>query len=473
VRISARYRSRFAQCSIIQGLIITEARMDGYRIGGGQVGATTRDAHSHNTCCFQINVANRKQDTMKDLDGKGKKICFFGHFGSPNFGNEITLQAMLYHVRRVLPNAEVGCICTGPDALAATQKIETVPIRRIFVKCEKRRSRLARLLRSVLIGVPSELYRWLEAFKTLNGSDMLIIPGTGLLTDAYGLLSWGPYNLFKWSVMARMCRCKVFFVSVGAGPVYSALGKYFVKSALSLADFRSYRDNASFNYLKGIGFSTNSDRIYPDLVFSLPEAMLPRDSDERTKRSIIGLGLMPHAGKYSSATAGDKIYREYLKNLVAFARWLLTHDYDIRLLMGDLGDRAALEQFKSLLKASWGAYDGKRIINQPALSVEQLLPQIAATDIVVATRFHNIVLAFLLNKPVISISFHHKCASLMEEMELSEYCHDINDMNADRLIAQFLDLEKKATRLKPAIREKVEQSRQALGEQYSLIFKDV
>jgi len=34
-------------------------------------------------------------------------------------------------------------------------------------------------------------------------------------------------------------------------------------------------------------------------------------------------------------------------------------------------------------------------------------------------------------------------------------------------------LEKKATRLKPAIREKVEQSRQALGEQYSLIFKDV
>lgn len=410
---------------------------------------------------------------MKDLDGKGKKICFFGHFGSPNFGNEITLQAMLYHVRRLLPETEVACVCTGPDALAATQKIETVPIRRTFIKREKRRSRLARLLTRVLLCVPSELYRWLEAFKTLKGSGMLIIPGTGLLTDAYGLLSWGPYNLFKWSVMARMCRCKVFFVSVGAGPVYSVLGKYFVKSALSLADFRSYRDNASLNYLKKIGFSTNSDRIYPDLVFSFPEAMLPHDSHERTKRCTVGLGLMPYAGKYSSATAGDGIYREYLKNLVAFARWLLTHDYDIRLLVGDLGDGAALEQFKSLLKASWGAYDGKRIINQPALSVEELLPQIAATDIVVATRFHNIVLALLLNRPVISISFHHKCASLMEEMGLTEYCHDINQMNAERLIEQFQDVENNADRLKPAIRQKVEQSRKALGEQYSLIFKDV
>jgi polysaccharide pyruvyl transferase WcaK-like protein len=284
-------------------------------------------------------------------------------------------------------------------------------------------------------------------------------------------LSWGPYNLFKWSVMARMCRCKVFFVSVGAGPVYSVLGKYFVKSALSLADFRSYRDNASLNYLKGIGFPINSDRIYPDLVFSFPEAMLPHDSDEGTKRSTVGLGLMPYAGKYSSATAGDGIYREYLKNLVAFARWLLTHDYDIRLLVGDLGDGAALEQFKSLLKASWGAYDGKRIINQPAVSVEQLLPQIAATDIIVATRFHNIVLALLLNRPVISISFHHKCASLMEEMGLTEYCHDINHMNAERLIEQFQDVEHNADRLKPVIRQKVEQARKALDEQYNLIFR--
>jgi len=102
-----------------------------------------------------------------------------------------------------------------------------------------------------------------------------------------------------------------------------------------------------------------------------------------------------------------------------------------------------------------------------------LLPQIAATDMVVATRFHNIILALLLNKPVISISFHHKCTSLMEEMGLSDYWQDINHMDAGRLIEQFRDLEKNADKLKPVIRQKVEQSRKALDEQYSLIFKGI
>jgi polysaccharide pyruvyl transferase WcaK-like protein len=79
-------------------------------------------------------------------------------------------------------------------------------------------------------------------------------------------------------------------------------------------------------------------------------------------------------------------------------------------------------------------------------------------------------MALLLNKPVISISFHHKCTSLMSEMGLSEYCHDINHMHADRLIEQFQDIERNAEKLKTVIRKKVEQSRKALDEQYNLIF---
>lgn len=398
-------------------------------------------------------------------------ICFFGPFGSPNFGNEITLQTILHHLRRWLPEAKVTCVCTGPEALRGTQKIETVPISRIFVNAWKPRARLARLLRRVFIGLPSELFRWLDAFKTLKGADMLIIPGTGLLTDAYGLYGWGPYNLFKWCLVAKLRGSKVLFVSVGAGPIYSALGRYFVKSALSMADFRSYRDDASMAYLRGIGFPANSDRVYPDLVFSLPGITISHDDKKRAGRPIVGLGVMGYAGKYSVEKPNNRIYLEYLHNLVAFAGWLLSHDYDIRLLIGEVSDTSVSKEFKSLLKASFGGYDEERIIDQPALSVEQLLPQFAATDIVVATRFHNVLLALVLNKPIIAISFHHKCSSLMSDMGLAEYCHDINRMNAGRLIEQFQDVKRNAEKLKPAIRQRVEQSRQALDEQYNLIFK--
>ena len=180
---------------------------------------------------------------------------------------------------------------------------------------------------------------------------------------------------------------------------------------------------------------------------------------------------MTYAGKYSVENPSNGIYLEYLNNLVAFAGWLLAHGYDIRLLIGDLSDRSTSTEFKLLLNASFGAYDEDRIIDQPALSVEELLPQIAATDIVVATRFHNVLLALVLDRPVIAISFHHKCASLMSDMGLAEYCHDINHINAGRLIEQFQDLEKNAEKLKPVIRQRVEQSRKALDEQYKLILK--
>ncbi len=404
-------------------------------------------------------------------DEKRKKVCFFGHFGSLNFGNELTLQTVLHHLRLWLPEAEVVCVCTEPETLAATQKIETVPISRTLLKSRKVRSRLGLLLRRVFIGAPNELCRWLDAFKTLKRADMLIIPGTGLLTDAYGLLNWGPYNLFKWSVAAKLCRCKLLFVSVGAGPLYSVLGRFFVKTALSLADFRSYRDNASMNYLNGIGISTKGDRVYPDLVFGLPEAMLPYGENRSSRRRVVAIGLMPYAGKYSVADPRDETYQDYLKNLVAFTRWLLAHDYDIRLIIGEVSDTSASVEFKSRLKASLGAIEENRIVDEPALSAEQLLTQIAEADAVVATRFHNIVLALILNKPVIAISFHHKCTALMAEMGLSGYCHDINRMNASRLIEQFQEVMRNAEKLKSVIGRKVEESRQALVEQYAVIFK--
>ena len=210
---------------------------------------------SRKTCELSPGADKNKNNSEKAR--RDRKICIFGNFGSTNFGNEITLQTILIQLRGRLPDAEVVCICTGPEALAATQKIEAVPISRNFIKHWKPRTRLALLLKRVFIGAPSELCRWFDAFHTLKKADVMIIPGTGLLTDAYGLLGWGPYNLFKWSLIARVCRCKLMFVSVGAGPLYGVLGRYFVKSALSLADFRSYRDDASKNYLKGIGFPTD------------------------------------------------------------------------------------------------------------------------------------------------------------------------------------------------------------------------
>jgi polysaccharide pyruvyl transferase WcaK-like protein len=416
-------------------------------------------------------VLLRRENSLGKVNEARKRICFFGHFGSPNFGNESTLLAILFHLRRLLPEAEVVCACTGPETLAETRGIKAVPISRKLLKRWNPRTRLTTWLRRVFVGLPSELWRWLDAVRTLEVADMLIIPGTGLLTDAYGLTAWGPYSLFKWCLIARVCRCRVLFVSVGAGPVYGALGKYFVKSALSLADFRSYRDNASLEYLKHMGFEANSDRVYPDLAFSLPEVMLPHGRGNGRRRPVVGIGLMVYAGRYSVAKPSKAIYFDYLDKLVTFAEWLLGHEYDIRLLIGEVGDSSAVQEFRSLLRMRLGAPADEQIIWEPAATVGDLLSQLAKSDFVVATRFHNILLALVLGKPVIAISFHHKCAALMEQVGLAEYCQDINRLDSGKLIEQFGDLGKNEDKVKSIIQQRVEQSRNALDEQYDIIFK--
>ena len=416
--------------------------------------------------------ASTRNGHMQMGEKKRTKIALFGHFDASNFGNECTLQAFLHHLRHYRPDAEITCITTGPEATVSTHQIEAIPISEDLVKSWHPRHPLLRLVRKVFIGIPSELYRWINCLMRLRRTDVLIVPGTGLLTDAWFLTGWGPYNSFKWSFLAKSCRCKLLFVSVGAGPIYSTMGRWFVKSALALADFRSYRDNSTMQYLKGIGFKAENDRIYPDLVFSLPASVIPHQHTERHDRTVVGLGLMDYAGRYSFSRPRNETYLAYLENLASMVSWLLAQENDVRLLIGSLADVLTTQEFKALLRKQLPVFDEGHIIDEPILSVKDLLSQIASTDIVVATRFHNVLMAFLCEKPVISISFHHKCESLMSAMGLSAYCLDINDFKADQLIDKVCHMKRNAPDLKLLIREKNEQFRTALDEQYRLIFDD-
>ena len=411
-----------------------------------------------------IKFTSKKRETSKN-----QEIAFFGHFDGTNFGNECTFQAILYYLRSIEPNIQITCISDGHEKPAANYGITTVPISYI-----KSRSAGGSVLVKAIRGLPSEFYGWIRGFFTLRHIHTLIVPGTGLLTDAYGLRGWGPYNSFKWSILAKICGCKLLYVSVGAGPFYSTLGRFFVKSALSLADFRSYRDNSTKRYLESIGFPGNKDPVYPDLAFSLPTRMLKQQhSTEETTRPVVGIGLMVYAEKYSVPDPKPETEQSYVDILERFTRWLIEQESDVRILIGDLADLETKQKFKNLLNATLQESDCDHIIDEPILSVESLLSQIAKTEFVVATRFHNVLLALLCNKPVIAISFHHKCESLMAAMGLSEYCLDINSLNIEILIEKFCKLRANADELKLVIGENAERFRHELDEQYKIIFRGI
>jgi hypothetical protein len=103
-------------------------------------------------------------------------------------------------------------------------------------------------------------------------------------------------------------------------------------------------------YLKGIGFRADNDRVYPDLAFSLPVTVIPHQHTERRHRTVVGLGLMAYAGTYSNSRPSNAIYLAYLENLASVVRWLLAQENDVRLLIGDLADVRTTKEFRGLLR---------------------------------------------------------------------------------------------------------------------------
>ena len=103
------------------------------------------------------------------------------------------------------------------------------------------------------------------------------------------------------------------------------------------------------------------------------------------------------------------------------------------------------------------------------MTVADLIGQIESTDIVVATRFHNVLLALMRQKPVISISYNRKNDSLMAEVGLGDYCLHVRDFDVRELIAKFAGIVMKADEVKPRLGDRTKSFRMALEEQYRLI----
>jgi len=378
---------------------------------------------------------------------------------------------MVSRLRAAFPDCELCCICTGPENVLATHAIDGVPHTARSRRIWDRRLSVHKRLGMLFLGLGDEVGEYIRAWRTLKGTEMFIVPGTGLLTDAFELSGWGPYGLFKWALVARLRRCRVMFVSVGAGPVDSFKGRLLVKLSLAFADYRSYRDGASKEIVESLGVRASGDRIYPDLVFGLPSPGSWAATNAREGRPIVALGLMAYSEKYSAGDAVGDTYDRYVRSLAVFTDWLLDHGYNIKLLVGDAAvDTTTIADVKAALRRCTHDVD-ERVVHHSIASPHELLSHLSATDFVIATRFHNVLMGLLVGRPVVAISFHHKCSSLMSEMGLSDYCLDINEITPDRLIRKFEAIVRHSEELNSTIRQHVERSRSALDEQDELLFR--
>ena len=206
---------------------------------------------------------------------KPARISFYGNFGAGNLGNEATLEAVIDEMRARWPDGRLLCFCTNPQDVRTRHKIAAFPSEAVDRSAPEtsvalaRWPRLPRFFRIAFVRIPLEAVHWIRCLRALSREDMLMVAGTGIICDYLtGPFGW-PYDIFRLSVLATLCRVRLVFLSVGAGPIDHPLSRWFLKTSLALADHRSYRDETSKRYLQGIGFDASSDPVCPDVVFGL------------------------------------------------------------------------------------------------------------------------------------------------------------------------------------------------------------
>jgi polysaccharide pyruvyl transferase WcaK-like protein len=370
------------------------------------------------------------------MESVPKRICLLGNFGTGNFGNEASLESMLLFLRQVQPDAKLTCACYNPEMVRHDHQIPTVPL-----------------------GLPGhrllkQFANWIHAVTTMRQFDVLIIPGTGILTD-FGIPPYGmPYALFRWCLAARLCGTRIGFVSVGAGPINHPIGRRLIKYAVSMAQYRSYRDNFSREFMKSLGMNTKNDFVFPDIAFRLPSPPAPQQPPE-VKRRTVCVGAMHYHGWYGHKKTDNRVYEEYLSRVTEFVLWLLDHDYRVRILMGDEMDQQAVDDLRKAVAAEKPSLPPGVLIAEPAHTGHDVMRQMVDSDIVISTRFHHLVFALKLGKLTISTGYGKNHTELMTEVGLGAFCQHSERLKIESLITQFTELISNRSHYEAIIRDAV------------------
>lgn len=404
--------------------------------------------------------AGRASVAPERRTGRQLRIGLLGMFGAGNLGNEGSLAAVLATLRQVHPDADFLCICWDPARVRAEHGVATTAIR----ASQEEAGATAVRRDALLPKIRGKLREVLDVNRHLAGLDALIVPGTGVLDD-FGEHPRGlPYSLLRWCIGARLRGVKLAFISVGAGPIRHPVSRWMMSRAARVARYRSYRDEASRLYMERLGCRDGRDAVYPDVVFALPEPE-PRDRLHLTGRCLtVGLGVMAYRGWYGNRDGGGAPDRTYLRKITQFAGWLLEQGHGIRILIGEASDAAASAELEAALRQAWPEA-GSRLRADPCASLYGLMEQIAETDVVVATRFHNVVCALKMGKPTISLGYARKNEALLNDVGLAGYSQHVETFAVGLLIRQFEQLLRERAHHAAVIRARVEDYRSRLARQ--------
>ncbi len=423
-----------------------------------------------------------------------RRIAILGHVGNGNLGDEAIIDALLRGVRGAIPHAEFIALTIRPADTETRHRIPSFPLRRglatarsaptAVVSSPPASSGIRATLRRIpglgdLLAAGAAATRWLgemagEAafwgfrYRLMQRVDLLIVAGSNQLSDYYGGARGFPYTIWAWSAAARLAGARVAFLSVGAGPIHARSSGILIRMALALASYRSYRDVGSRDAVAALGVR-GPYVIAPDLAHGLRPSASPGAPAASGGARLIVINPLPYFDPRSWAERDPGIYQRYVDTMAEFAMMLRARGYRVRFVPTQLrADPLVIADILRVIERSSGTAEGLMSLDSVVSNFEDLVAHLSAADIVVAARFHGVLISQMLGKPTIGIVYRRSTRDLLVDVGQGAYAVDIKAMTSEGLLERLSALERDSD-AGERIQRRLEGYRRELDAQYAIL----
>jgi polysaccharide pyruvyl transferase WcaK-like protein len=417
-------------------------------------------------------------------DAGSPRIGLVSPCGWGNLGDAAIVESAIRHIRARVPGVSLVAFTLNPGDTARRHGIPAYALDRQAEdgggaagpaapggsSPAKTRPPLPRPVRGawrLLRGATAELRHVVRAYRAVRGLRVLVVCGGGQLDELWGGPYQHPYALWKWTLLARLRGARVVFLSVGYGSLTTVVGRWFARSALGLASYRSCRDQRTHGLVDRLGVR-RAHPVVPDLAYGYP-VRPPPSTAAANGRLTVGVSPMAFRDPRAWPQKNAEAYAAYVRAVAALVTWLLGRGHRVTFFATARADRRTIADVRVAVEALGGA---PRPDEGPLHeeTVEDCLECLRGVDCVVVSRLHSVVLSHLAGKPVLALSYDWKVDQLMMDAGQADLCLGIGAATPDALTAAFERLEADRHGIAARIASRVEEWRAAVQRQFDEVF---
>lgn len=413
------------------------------------------------------------------------QVLIVNSHSQANAGDQAIVRAQLQLLKAHFPHARLVITSRTPGSdrplLAALGTKVIAPLFHSPAGAATAWSAWGRTLLSFLFPLPALVF-----LRSLMGSGLVCACGGGYFYSNRrlpGFTFWQNYLPLRLAVLFRK---KTVFFPQSFGPLDNRCSRRLLAGLLASRHVQAVfaRERISLSIVNGIlegSGSTNRARFCPDMAFYCrPEAEpLPAATDPaRLPRPRVALALRDWGFPGQKTRAGRRRKREeYIESVLdACQRLHREHGASFYLFSQAQGpsraedDRRMCRRIHSRLQAFVPPSHLEVFPTPVGASPAELIDRLRQVDLLVASRMHAAIFAFLAGIPAVLIGYQHKGEGVLGELGLASWLLPIEAVQADALLAAcrdiLLDLDASRKRVALAVRG----SREAIEANFREVF---